>query len=231
LYTFSELSLDISSVATDTNLDVWIYDNAGTLSLAYTVWSNDTLRATAIVRQDGIYCKSGALNYRYLGTVHTSAAGVTCDTAEKRFCWNYYNRVPLRLYRHDSTASWTYSVRAWRAWNNSNDNRVQLVIGVNEVQVDLTFMAATFESSSIIRAVGIGLDSVSLPSTCSVWAHISPSERCGCQSIYNGFPGLGFHYLQLLELGYNSPAVTYYGSFTDSSVEVAHSGAIGSLMG
>jgi hypothetical protein len=231
LYTFSELSLDLASISTDTNVDIWLYDNAGSLALAYSTWSNDTLRATAIVRQDGIYCKSGALNYRYLGTVRTSAAGATCDTKLKRFVWNYYNRVPRTLYRHENTESWTYSVRAWRAWNNSNDNRVQFVIGVNEIQVKLNFYAATNNSSAIIRSVGIGLDSVILPSTDSLWAAFSVAERAPAQAIYTGYPGVGFHFLQLLELGYASPAVTYYGSYTTNSVEVDHSGAIGSIDG
>ena len=231
LYTFSELSLDLSAISTDTNVDIWLYDNAGTLALAYSTWSNDTLRATAIVRQDGIYCKSGALNYRYLGTVRTSAAGTICDTKEKRFVWNYYNRVPRTLYRHESTQSWTYAVRAWRAWNNSEDNRVEFVIGVDEIEVTLLFHSGTNNTSAIIRSIGIGLDSVILPSNDSVWAAFSVAERAAAQAIYAGYPGVGFHYLQLLELGYASPAVTYYGSYTTNSVEVDHSGAIGKIEG
>ncbi len=215
----------------DTNADIWLYDNAGTLALACSTWSNDTLRATAIVRQDGIYCKSGALNCRYLGTVRTSAAGTICDTKEKRFVWNYYNRVPRTLYRHESTQSWTYSVRAWRAWNNSEDNRVEFVIGVDEVEVKLQFHSGTNETSAIIRSIGIGLDSVILPSEDSLWAAFSVAERAGVQAIYAGYPGVGFHFLQLLEIGYASPAVTYYGSNTVNSVEVDHSGAIGAIEG
>ena len=229
LYTFSELSLDLSSVPTDTNVDIWLYDDAGNLALAYSTWSNDTLRATAIVRQDGIFCKSGALNYRYLGTVRTSAAGTICDTQEKRFVWNYTNRVPRTLYRHESTQSWTYSVRAWRAWNNSEDNRVEFVIGVDEIEVKLHFHSGTNETSGIIRSIGIGLDSVILPSDKSVWAAFSVAERAGVQAIYAGYPGVGFHFLQLLEIGYGSPAVTYYGSNMVNSVEVDHSGAVGSI--
>ena len=231
LYTFSELSLDLSSMPTDTNADIWLYDNAGVLALAYSTWSNDTLRATAIVRQDGIYCKSGALNYRYLGTVRTSAAGTICDTKEKRFVWNYTNRVPRTLYRHETTQSWTYAVRAWRAWNNSEENRVEFVIGLDEVEVTLNFHAGTNNSSAIIRSVGIGLDSVILPSDNSVWAAFSVAERAAAQAAYAGYPGVGFHYLQLLETGYSSPAVTYYGSYTTNSVEVDHSGAVGAVEG
>ncbi|MDK2980237.1 MAG: hypothetical protein PWQ55_584 [Chloroflexota bacterium] len=231
LYTFSELSLDLSSLPANANADIWLYDNAGSLALAYTTWSNDTLRATAIVRQDGIYCKSGALNYRYLGTVHASAAGTICDTKEKRFVWNYYNRVIRPMYRHETTESWTYSVRAWRPWNNSEDNRVEFVVGVDEAQVNLHFQAATNDTSAIIRSVGIGLDSVVLPSSDAVWSCFSVAERASAQSTYTGYPGLGFHFLQLLETGYGSPAITYYGSYTVNGVEMDHSGAVGSLVG
>ena len=56
-YQFAELSLDISGVAANKNLDVFIYDNAGTLTLSMEEWSNDTLRATALVRQDGVLVK------------------------------------------------------------------------------------------------------------------------------------------------------------------------------
>jgi hypothetical protein len=231
LYTFSELSLDLSAIPTGTNADIWLYDNAGSLALDYSVWSNDILRATAIVRQDGIFCKSGALNYRYLGTVRTSEAGVTCDTKEKRFVWNYYNRVPRPLYRHESTQSWTYAVRLWRPWNNSEENRVEFVIGVDEVEARLHFHSGTNDSSAIIRSIGIGLDSITTPSDNSVWAAFSVAERAGVQAIYSGYPGLGFHFLQLLELGYSTTAVTYYGSNIVNSVEVDHSGAVGSVEG
>ena len=230
LYTFSELTLDISAAATDTNLDIFIYDNAGTLTLAYEAWSNDTLRATAITRQDGIYCKSSALNYRYLGTVRTSDAGEVSDTKEMRFVWNYYNRVDRALYRHDSTESWTYSVREWRPFNNSTSNRLQFVIGVDEAPVSLDFHAGSISDSSIIRSIGIGLDDDDLPSTDCVWGTIAVSVRAFNVCAYNGCPGIGYHYLQLLEIGYSATPVTYYGSYTLNSVEVVHSGAVGKVM-
>jgi len=230
LYTFAELSLDISAVAADTNLDIWLYDNAGVLTLAYTAWSNDTLRATAIVRQDGIYCKSGALNYRYLGTIRTSGTGVTCDTKLKRFVWNYYNRVNRSFYITEATESWTYNARTWRPWNNSVNNRLAFVIGVNEELIRLQFHAANTCTTDITRAVGIGLDSVSLPSTDCVWNSQSISGNQSSQAHYTGYPGIGFHYLQLLELGY-STVITYYGTLTTSGTEMHHSGAVGNLMG
>ena len=228
LYTFSELTLDISSVDIDKNLDVWIYDNAGTLSLAYTEWSNDTLRATSIVRQDGVYCKASALNYRYLGTVRTSEDGVICDTKLKRFVWNYYNRVQRPFYLHESTESWTYNVRAFRSWNNSDDNRLQFVVGVDESPVELHFMTVSTCSSHNIRCVGIGLDSTDTPADDSLWGGSAVSDFQLDQAAYFGYPGIGFHYLQLLEVGFAGNPITFYGS-TYFNVEQVHSGATGSL--
>ncbi len=44
-------------------------DSSGTPTLEALVWTNDTTRATALVRQDGVWSKTGALTRRYLGTV------------------------------------------------------------------------------------------------------------------------------------------------------------------
>jgi hypothetical protein len=122
-------------------------------------------------------------------------------------------------------------VRLWRPWNNSEENRVEFVIGVDEVEARLHFHSGTNDSSAIIRSIGIGLDSITTPSDNSVWAAFSVAERAGVQAIYSGYPGLGFHFLQLLELGYSTTAVTYYGSNIVNSVEVDHSGAVGSVEG
>ena len=212
LYTFSELTLDLSGVAADKNLDIWIYDDAGTLKLAFTEWSNDTLRAISITRQDGIYCKTGALNYRYLGTVRTSDTGVVCDTKEKRFVWNFYNRVSRSFYQCDDTESWTYAVREWRPWNNSEDNRLEFVIGVDESMVDLLFIGTSKINSGHTHGVGIGLDSTTAASDDSSWSFGSSTTYQNPASRYIGYPGIGFHYLQMLECGYDGDTATFYGA-------------------
>ncbi|MFA5458174.1 MAG: LamG domain-containing protein, partial [Synergistaceae bacterium] len=51
---FSELSLSLSGYTANKNYDIWIYDNAGTLTLDSTIWTDDTTRATALTTQDGI---------------------------------------------------------------------------------------------------------------------------------------------------------------------------------
>lgn len=228
LYSFSELSVSVAAFAIDKNIDVFIYDNAGTLTLSLEEWSNNTLRAVSIVRQDGIYCKSGALNHRYLGTVRTNAAGTTCDTKDKRFLWNFYNRMLRPLYRHDPTPSWTYNVRAWRKFNQSSFNRLNFVIGVNETPVHVVFNGTSKAGSSSLHGVALGLDSDEPASPDSSWSTHAIAEVHFSVAVYHGFPGLGYHYIQMLETG-SPTAATFYGTHT-LTIELAKSCAHGSIL-
>ena len=231
VYYFSELTLDISAVATDTNLDIWLYDNAGTLTLAYTAWSNDTLRATALQRQDGVWCKAGALNYRYLGTVRTSGAGVTCDTKGARFVWNAYNRVARSLYVHDSTISWTYGVRTLRSWNNSDTNRVKFVLGLDIDLVELSFAGFSSLASAADRAISLGLDSNSVSATDCFKASSNITLIFQMIARYLGYPGIGYHYLQLLECGGSGVNATFYGVYNSGTAVEGKSLALGRVFG
>jgi hypothetical protein len=58
-----------AGVGLPTPYDIFIYSNAGTLTLEGTKWASRTARTTALVRQNGILVKSGATTRRYLGTV------------------------------------------------------------------------------------------------------------------------------------------------------------------
>lgn len=136
--TFAELSLDISGYTADKNYDIWAYNNGGSVALDSTVWTNDATRATALAMQDGIYCKTGALTRRYLGTIRIDTAGGTCtDSLGNRGVWNYYNQVKRELYFANDTDTHTYSTATWRAWNNDAANKLCFVIGVSESTVTI----------------------------------------------------------------------------------------------
>ena len=90
---FSELSISLSGVVTGKNVDIFLYDNAGSLVLEKVQWTNDTTRATSLSNLDGRKVKAGTYTHLYLGTVRTVSSGAACDTEEKRFVWNYYNRL------------------------------------------------------------------------------------------------------------------------------------------
>lgn len=141
-YNFSEISLTLTLTA-ETNYDIFLYNNSGTLTLEATAWTNGTTRATALVRQDGVWCKSGALTRLYLGTIRASTTNQTADSNTARFIWNMYNRIPKEIYIQDTTDSWTYASNTFRTWNNNASNIFLMVRGLDEDVVDAAFCAAT----------------------------------------------------------------------------------------
>jgi hypothetical protein len=128
---FAELNIAIPAT-TDTNYDVFLYDNGGVLTLELTAWTNATTRATALTTQDGVYVRTGATTRRYLGSVRTTGVSGQCEDSEaKRFVWSYYNRLERRLYVNDGT-NFSYAVAAWQDYNNDSTNKREYVCGVVE---------------------------------------------------------------------------------------------------
>jgi hypothetical protein len=160
LVTSSQFSLALSGLTSGKPYDVFCYDNAGTATLEFLVWTNDTTRATALAYQDGVLIKSGDATRRYLGTFYTTGTTTTEDSAAKRYLWNYYNRVRRTMSRLETTASWTYTTAAFRQANGSALNQLNYVCGLAEDEVEATVQAsATSSAGSAYMQVGIGVDS------------------------------------------------------------------------
>lgn len=223
-YAFTERSLSLSGFTASTPYDIFLYDNSGTLTLEALIWTNDTTRATALVLQDGVYVKTGATTRRYLGTIRiTGSTGQCEDSILNRLVWNMYNRIPRSIQITDTTDSWTYTGTSWRSWDNSTANRVTFIRGLNEDEMMLNFMGCISVSSSL-ASLGIGLDSTSTPT--GTFSRFGASILGATTAHYSAIPGLGYHYLQLLE--YSSAATTtFYG---DNAGTFVQSGANGFLM-
>lgn len=114
-HTLTERSLALSGLTDYRPYDLFIYSNAGTLTLESVIWTDTQTRATNLATQNGIYVQSGAANKRYIGTftpisntvyqgsTYISASG----TAFVNNCtlWNYYNRVQGDLTYNASATS------------------------------------------------------------------------------------------------------------------------------
>lgn len=204
---FSELSLSLSGLTDSLPYDVFIYDNSGTLTLESLVWTNATSRATALALQDGILVKSGDATRRYLGTFYTTATGQTEDSYAKRMLWNYYNRAARPMRRLETTNEWSYATGAWRQARATAANQLEFVLGVSEDEVRARVVAAGRGSSgSANMGVGIGLDSTSALATGAAVTAVDAAVSAGpatasTPAAWQGFPGVGRHYLAWLEYG------------------------------
>lgn len=199
LYTFSEISLALGTLTAALPYDVFLYDNAGTLTLEFTAWTSATARATALTTQDGIYVKTGATTRRYLGTFYTSSTTQTQDNVLQRFLWNYYNRVPRLFIRAEST-TWAYTLTTVRQANNSSANQVEGVIGVAEVLVQINLMCATKSdaaaSSGRWAQIGIGEDATNAYDANNMHITSQPplanADRL-VHAFFRKYPAVGYH--------------------------------------
>lgn len=195
-YTFSQLSLALGTLSSGFNYDVFVYNNAGTLTLETAVWTNDTTRATSLTLTNGIYLKTGALTRRFLGTFRTTSTTTTEDSIAKRFVWNFNNRVEKALYKNGTT-SHTYTTASWRNWNNDATLRIEFILGIDAAQVIHFGGAAT--GTGIDIGAGFdggtpGYDSVNSTGT-------GVSQIRGGRAYSSRGTFLGYHYCQMQEYG------------------------------
>ena len=203
---FTELSIDVPDA---TNCyDVFAYDNSGTVALELLAWTNETTRATALVAQNGVLCKTGALTRRYLGTFYCTTAGngQIEDSLANRYLWNYYNRVarPMRVTIQGATP-WTYTTATIRQANNNTGNQLNFCIGVAEDAV-VADGYLTVQSTQAAGAVAVyallGLDSTTAGASNSVGdttlnmvTNIDQAKHASLKL----FTAVGKHYIALLE--------------------------------
>ena len=155
----AEVSTGTLTATVDKPYDVFAYNNAGVVTLETLVWTSDTVRATALVLQDGVWSKTGDLTRRYIGTFYTSATDQTEDSLENRFLYNYYNQVWRK-------GEGTYSAERTSVSSSfeepNTEIRCNFVLGVVEDTIRVS-AAGGWEMSSGHAGIGIGVDSTTLP--------------------------------------------------------------------
>ena len=203
-----EVSLSLSGLSADTNYDVFAYLNSGAVALEATAWTNGSTRATAIVRQDGVYVKSGDATRRYIGTIRTTSTAGQCeDSFINRFIDNHYNRDHKILKKNTDSGSHTYSSTTVRPFDNSTSERFSLVCG-QEISMSIYTSANGSGSSSNYFGIGYGINSVS--------AYTKYGLNFGtCHLGSTGFETMpvGYSYIQLLQNA--NGTYTFNGGGTD----------------
>lgn len=204
VHTLTEISILVGLTGTASRPhDVFVYNNAGTLTLELVAWTDDTTRATTLTTQDGVYVKSGATTQRFAGSVYLDGSKQCADTAASRHLWNCYNRVDKRLRVIDTTDSWTYSTLTCRQARASTANQISLMVGLNEDAVH-AHLQSSFTSSTVSDAAYglIGLDSTTTKAAGSIanLGRISTTaimHQMTC--VFDGNVGIGKHILTWLE--------------------------------
>lgn len=232
IYTSAEISIAVPAT-TSTLYDVWAYaSSSGVPTLELLAWTNDTTRATAIVKTvaPGVWTKSGDATRRYLGSMRTTGvSGQTEDSLAKRYLWNFYHRADRAMRVLEATASWTYTLGAWQQARATATNQLDVVIGVADAFVDVSIHAAASNTNANIeRYVGIGYDTVAGPT-----AGMLTDRGAVVSSVaaiiplivsLKHAPAVGRHFYAWLEYSIATGTTTWYGtsggaSFQQSGIE------------
>lgn len=222
----AQFSLSLGTLVSGRPYDVFCYDNAGTPTLEFTAWTNDSTRATALAYQDGILVKSGSLTRRYLGSFYTTSTTATEDSNTKRYLWNYYNRQNRALIRRESTASWTYTTSTVRQANGSALNQFDVMVGVNDSAINLALNVSCATSGDSNVIVGFGIDSTSSINIGQGGRDRANSRTTSLSATANFYLDAGRHYIAWLETSSALGTTTWYGAYTDAGT-TSYSGMSG----
>ena len=210
-----------AAVANNSNYDLFVWSNSGTLTLTRgPLWTSGTGRGTGagtteISRVLGIWSNTVAITNgpgaglgTYVGTVRSNGsatidfifgAAAAGGTASVLGVFNAYNRVPVAARVQDTTSSWAYATNTWRAANASNTNRISYIDGLAEVPAFVAYTVGANGGAGNNVGIGINRDSTSAtPSQVAIasagdFDYITPTSSDGFA------PSLGFHYFQAME--------------------------------
>lgn len=234
---FTELTNDSTdatknpaAVTTNVNYDLFVWNDAGTLRLGRgPLWTTGGGSATARGTGAGsteLQSLNGILTNRYaitngpiankgtyVGSFRSDGSSQMNDTTARRNVWNLHNRVIRHLLAHDTTDTWNYTTATWREANGSTTvgtARVEMMRGLDEDNVNARVISPVLNASNVIAAAGIGLDSVTVNSAL-IFGGMAQAVAVPNLAEYNGMPGLGYHYLNRLEISTASGTTTWYG--------------------
>lgn len=215
--TFTETSVSVPGT-TDTNYDLFAYNNSGTLALTTAAWFNDTTRNDPIDYTDGIPLLISDKTRRYLGSFRTTASsGETEDSKTKRFVWNYYNRRQVIGFRPSFTSSWTSSGNGtWSAMDSgASEWRFDWIQGVNEDNMNARAYVGCGQGAQF--AIALNGTNPNGQYTTIGGHNLSGIINCSCE--YSNFIGIfgSYNYLQVVQTSYSGSSATFYGLNTTGS--------------
>lgn len=226
-----EFSLALGNLTAGKPYDIFAYDNAGTPTLEALVWTDDSTRATALARVNGVMVKSTDVSRRYVGSIYMRSASPTEteDSAARRLVYNYYNRVRKPLRRVTDGGQWNYSTKTFRQAAANSANQVEVMMGMAEDALYIVAAGTAINSIGTPRAVyaGIGVGSTSVNG-----AHLTFGSGCSASdygspwAVYDGVPAVGYQYYAWLEAGDGSDTQTWLGNTASPFIQTGMYGHV-----
>lgn len=203
-YTLSQISTAMTALPSDTVYDIFLYDDAGTLTLERsTAFTSRTTRVDAISLRNGVYVKSSDPTRLWLGTISTRAAGQSEDTAARRFIWNAYNRVMKSVYwNYTSAGSFSMTTAIGPITSGATPSRVEIICGSSTAETLNLFLSAAMTGSTaggagVTATLGFGVNTTTAyTAQRTVFQQVvNSSNQYQCATAYSLTPALGYSFI------------------------------------
>lgn len=222
----SDTSKSPAAATTNSNYDMFVWDDGGTLRLsrgpAYTTTTGADITFVNGIPLNTSSITNGPAASRgtYVGTIRTNGSslvdwifGGKADGGKAAVfgVWNYWNRSPVRTAVINGSDSWTYTTAAtWRAPNGSSTMRVSAVRGLDVDPMSAEYHTLFAPGASVAGRNGVGLNSTTAISG-SVGLLNTASVITQGIGKYVGLMGAGYNYVSALEWVSTTTGGTFYG--------------------
>jgi hypothetical protein len=155
-----DVSLALSGLTDGKVYDVFLHDDAGTLTLSLSAaWADDTTRADALAYQDGVRVLASDHTKRLVGTICATGADTTASSVNFRYVRNEAHPVPQVVRVLGFTEQhWTYITNEFRALNNDATCCIRY-LSDGQSPLDVTAkLNYTDTTKSIVRQLALALD-------------------------------------------------------------------------
>jgi hypothetical protein len=192
-----EFGLGLGVLLANRNYDVFAYWTGSAIQIEFsTAWTNDTTRADAISRLNGVWVKNSDSTRRYVGTIRTTSTTQTQDTVKQRFIWNADNQVRRFMYRQETAISWAVAVSGSLGLANSNAlNCVEYVQGLEDLVSLRTQAQYRANAANFGVQTAIGIDSTTT---------IPAQQLSGALQNRDDVSGFGYGYANAQFEGYTA---------------------------
>ena len=224
-YRFTELSNDSTQSSTgkagpaacgnNFNYFMMVWNDSGTLRLTRSpAWASDTSPGTGagtaeIEMVNGIWVNKQAITNgpaarrgTIVGGVRSNGAAQFDDILIRRYVSNIYNAVPRTMRAIETTASWNYTLAAFRPANGNAANALDWFHALNGVLTEAEVVGSYFNNTAgIIASTAIGIDGTVTASDCLRQQVSVASGFAGVpvNSSWKGYAGQGRHTATWLE--------------------------------
>lgn len=208
----ADVSLALSGLTAGKVYDVFLHDNAGTLTLSLSAaWADNVTRTDALAVQDGIRVLASDHTRRLVGTFVATGTNTTEDSGgtgdfskQRRYLVNERHRVPKRAVVEFPWNAYTYNSKNWRVAGNTSSVYISALCGAG-VPVGGCFGGV--QEGGAWWDLALGLDGATTPDAAQN-VPVMGYERCMVTVPLAYLVTEGLHEFRLLEKASTGDSIT-----------------------